>query len=210
MIKGPNYVYECPNCGSHLTRESFVSGSTFGAKIFSDGKQIAPLLPELPNLIKCKKCNAFFWLSKLKKTGTYNVGDNVNSKWENAQKIDFLEIDDYFIAIHKGIAENKDEESYIRQQIWWAYNDRIRASQEIFSEENDELRWIENLKKLKELIDDSDIYQKILIAEIDRNLGDFESCISIIQSIDNDEVSWLKEKLLNECKQKNKWVIELD
>ena len=210
MKPGPNYVYKCPNCSNLLTKASLMSGNTFGAKIFSDGKRIAPMLPEFPNLTKCKKCNTIFWLSKLKEIGTFGWGADKNSDWQNADRAEFLEIDDYYDAISKGIAENTQEELLIRQHIWWAYNDRIRKGQEIFNDESDELRWIENVKKLKILLDKSDINQKIMIAEINRNLGDFENCISIIQSIDNNDLSWLKEIFLNECKRNNKWVIELN
>ncbi|MCF8332225.1 MAG: hypothetical protein K9H84_07220, partial [Bacteroidales bacterium] len=67
----------------------------------------------------------------------------------------------------------------------------------------------ENLKKLKALLDQSDINQKIMIAEINRNLGEFENCISIIESIDHEELLWLKDKFIHECKRKNKLVIAL-
>ncbi len=210
MFPGPNYVYKCPNCGNLMTRGSLRSGNTFGAKIFSDGKRVAPMLPEYPNLTKCSKCDTIFWLSKLKEIGTYEFGEEENSKWGSAKEVKFLEIEDYYNAINKGIAENKGEELIIRQQIWWAYNDRIRKGQKIFNDESDEARWNENIKKLKLLLDQSDITQKIMIAEINRNLGDFKNCMSLIQSIENDELNWLKEKILNECKRKNKWVIELN
>jgi hypothetical protein len=187
-----------------------MSGNTFGEKIFSDGKRIAPKLPEFPDLTKCKKCDTIFWLSKLKGIGTYEWGDNVNSQWQKADNAEFLEIEDYYNAINKGIDKNKDEELFIRQRIWWSYNDRIREGQEIFNDESDELRWIENVQKLKTLFDQSDINQKIMVAEINRNLGDFETCMNVIQSIDNAELNWLKEKFLNECNKKNKWVIELN
>jgi len=210
MLPGPNYVYKCPNCGNLLTKGSLMSGNTFGEKIFSDGKRIAPKLPEFPDLTKCKKCDTIFWLSKLKGIGTYEWGDNVNSQWQKADNAEFLEIEDYYNAINKGIDKNKDEELFIRQRIWWSYNDRIREGQEIFNDESDELRWIENVQKLKTLFDQSDINQKIMVAEINRNLGDFETCMNVIQSIDNAELNWLKEKFLNECNKKNKWVIELN
>lgn len=210
MLPGPNYVYKCPNCGNLLTKGSLMSGNTFGAKIFSDGKRIAPMLPEFPNLTKCKKCNTIFWLSKLKEIGTYEWGDHKNSKWQNVDKSEFLEIDDYFKAVETSIAENKNEELFIRQRIWWTYNDRIRNGQNIFNDEDDELRWKENVKNLLNLLDQSDLNQKIMIAEINRNFGDFENCINIIESIDNDELKWLKEKFANECKRKNKWVVELN
>lgn len=210
MLPGPNYLYKCPTCSNLLKKGSIISGNTFGAKIFSDGKRIAPMLPEFPNLTKCKKCDTIFWLSKLKEIGTYEWGENENLEWENADNAEFLEIDDYYNAISNGIAENLQEELHIRQRIWWAYNDKIREGQEIFNDESDELSWIENVKKLKTFLDQSDINQKIMIAEINRNLGDFENSISVIQSIDNDDLNWLKEKILYECKRKNRWVIELN
>ena len=187
-----------------------MSGNTFGAKLFSDGKRIAPMLPEFPDLTKCKKCDTIFWLSKLKEIGTYEWGDDKNSKWHNADEAEFLEIDDYYMAIDEGIADNITEEFIIRKLIWWAYNDRTRKAQEIFRDENDELRWIENLKKLKALLDQENLDEKIMIAEINRNLGDFENCILMIQSIDNDDLKWIKERFINECKQKNKRVIEIN
>lgn len=210
MLPGPNYIYKCPNCGNLLTVGSLMSGNTFGAKIFSDGKRIAPMLPDFPDLTKCKKCNTIFWLSKLKEIGTYEWGDNINQEWQKADHAEFLEIEDYYSALINGIAENTKEELIVRRLIWWAYNDRKRAGKEIFFDESDELRWVENVQKLITLLDQSDNNQKIMIAEISRNLGDFENCISIIQSIDNDNLSWLKEKFINECKRKSKWVIELN
>ena len=210
MLPGPNYVYSCPNCGNLLAQGSLLSGNTFGEKVYSDGKRIAPMLPDFPDLTKCKKCDAIFWLSKLNEIGTYDWGDPNNSDWQNADEAQFLEIDDYFKAINTGIAEDKEEELIIRQEIWWAYNDKIRKGKKIFSDEKDELLWKENVEELVKLFDPSDINQRIMIAEINRNLGDFENCIRIIQSIENAELNWLKEKFVVECEQKNKWVIELN
>ena len=126
MEPGPNYIYKCPNCGNLLTNESLMSGNTFGAKIFSDGKRVAPMLPEFPDLTKCRKCNTIFWLSKLEEVGTYQWGYKKSPNWEKADKAKFLNIKDYFKALNDGIAENREEELYIRNRIWWAYNDRTR------------------------------------------------------------------------------------
>lgn len=187
-----------------------MSGNSFGAKIFSDGKRIAPMLPEFPDLTKCKKCDTIFWLSKLKEIGTYQWGDKTNSNWEKADNADFLDIEDYFKALNDNLAENMQEELFIRNRIWWKYNDRKRNGRNQFIDENDENKWRKNCNKLISLLDQSDLKQKIMAAEIHRNLGDFENCINIIQSVDNEDLNWLKEKFINECKQKNKWVIELN
>ncbi len=210
MIPGPNYVYKCPHCGNLLTKESLASGNTFRAKIFSDGKRIAPMLPEFPDLTKCKKCNTILWLSKLKEIGKFELGDNKNPQWEAADSADFLDIDDYFVALETGVAENQNDEIFIRQQLWWAFNDRTRSGQSLFKTEDEEMRWKENLKSLINILDQSDIYEKFMVAEISRNLGDFENCIKIMEGVDSEDLNWFKEKLLYECKRKNKMVVVLD
>jgi hypothetical protein len=47
-----------------------MSGNTFGAKVFSDMKRVAPMLPEFPRITICPKCNTIFWLSKAEEVGT--------------------------------------------------------------------------------------------------------------------------------------------
>jgi hypothetical protein len=193
-----------------LTKKSVISGNTYGSKIFSDGKRIAPMLPDFPELTKCKQCNTIFWLSKMKEIGTYEWGDNKNPKWQNTDDAEFLTIDDYFQALEAGMAEDKNEESYIRQQIWWTYNDRVRNGENMCKNEEDELRWRENVSILLSLLDLDDLTQKIMMAEINRNLGNFENCMNIVESIDNDELNWLKEFFFTECKRKNTLVVALN
>jgi len=209
MIPGPEYVYKCPNCDNFLTKGSLVSGNTFGEKMYSDGKRIAPMLPEFPNLTKCKKCSAIFWLSKLQKLGTYDEFVDENPTYKNADEAKFLKIEDYFQALNKGIAENNDEELTIRQFICWSYNDRVRNNKAMFIDEEDELKWEKNTKALMSLLEAEYIDSRILLAELNRNLGNFETCIGIIKDIDNEELSWLKEIFLTECERKNKLVVQL-
>ena len=86
---------------------------------------------------------------------------------------------------------------------------------------NDEMRWKKNLIELLNLLNRQNIFRrilnlpnksavndKIMKAEIYRNLGDFENCIRIIQSIDNQGMNWLKVQFVKECERKNRWVIE--
>jgi hypothetical protein len=210
MMPGPDYVYQCPHCGNLITRGSLRSGNTFGAKIYSDGKRIAPMLREFPNLTKCRKCNSIFWLSKLVELGSYKWNDEIDANWQNADKAQFLKIDDYFEALDKGLAEDKVEEFYIRQRIWWSYNDQTRQGKEIFKNEEDEFRWKENLNQLLSLLDLSDVSQSMMAAEIHRNMGAFENCISLIETIDDNNLNWLKEKFLAECERKNWLTVVID
>jgi len=222
MTTGPTYVYNCPICDNILKRGSLMSGNTIGEKIFSDGKRIAPMFPEIPNLTRCKKCKTIFWLNKLKEIGTYEeftrYGPGGTEEWQKADRAEFLKLDEYLIAIKTGISENKEEELFIRQRIWWAFNDRFRnhlpnevfGMINMFNDDEDEENWKVNLHELIKLLDQTDINDKIMFAELNRNLGNFEKCISIIESIDHENINWLKKKLLTECQKKNKYVISLN
>lgn len=210
MIPGLTFIYECPACSHILKKGSLASGNTFGAKLYSDGKVDASMFSKYPDLTKCKKCNTLFWLSKLKSIGYYEWYHTARPEWKIADKAEFLELDDYFRAIDSGMAKTPKQELYIRHKIWWAYNDKIRSGKNIFDDENDELKWNDNLNKLLLFIKPSNPNQKFMISEINRNLGNFDKCIEILQSIRKKDMAGIKEKLLYECYQKNRWLVRLN
>ena len=208
MTPGPTSVYECPICTKLITRGSIMSGNTIGSKLYSDGKSFAPMLPEYPNLTSCKNCQSIFWLKELEEIGNFTWRESENLEWKKADQAEFLTINEYFRAIETDIAEK--DELYIRLRIWWSYNDRLRTGREIFMDEEDQLKWSENILKMMDLLDPTDLNEKIMLAEAHRNLGDFDACEKLILSIDNDELNEIKVKFIYQCKRKNKWVIQLN
>lgn len=222
MLPGPEYIYKCPKCGNLLKNESVMSGNTFGAKFYSDGKAISPMLPENIILTSCKKCDAMFWLSQLKELGFIGWDTSENPGWENADELKLLTITEYLNALKIGIAKDKKSEIFIREQIWWLYNDRIRNDQKIFKDENDELIYIENINRLKQLVKPSIIIsiikaifnrnvnkQKLTLAELNRNLGNFEDCMKILKSVDDKVLNVYRDKIMHECSKNNKYVFEI-
>ncbi len=209
MTPGPVYVYECPQCSTLITRNSLMSGNTFGTQLFSDGKKIFPMFREFPNLTKCKKCKTFLWLSNLKEKGTYDWGETDQPDWLMADKAEFLTIPEYFDAIDQNFAKDEDEDFFIRQRAWWAFNDRVRKGENLHNNNNEEKIYKENCLSLIKLLNSKSDYQKILLAELNRNLGIFETSISFLESIQEEELKWLKEKLITECEKKNPLVIQL-
>lgn len=169
------------------------------------------MLPEFPILVKCKKCQSLLWLDKLTSVSAYRGVLERSPKWKNIERATFLGIEDYFRALDEGHAENKEDELYIRNQIWWSYNDRIRSNTEnlMFTSEDDEIKWRENCYKLIDLLDESDIHQKITIAEINRNLGDFKQCLKITKSIKDQNMNWITEKFIEACNEGNSKVMRL-
>jgi hypothetical protein len=207
---GPDYIYECPKCSNLLKKGSNNSGNTFGSTLYSDGKMIAPMLPEFPNLTKCKKCDTILWLSTMKEVGTCDAWDEKCKKeWKNADRAEFLDVTDLFRFLEMDIVKNdKEKEKIVRQRIWWTFNDRLRNNKEIFVQENDEVLWEQNCRRLVELFDTTDVNQKIMTAELHRNLGGFESCMELINSLDSN-FDWLIEKFKTECKNGNKLLMKL-
>ena len=210
MLPGPDYIYKCPQCSSFLKKESLMSGNTFGAAFFSDGKRIAPMLPESPDLTRCKRCGTFFWLSRQKYFEVWDWSETDNQEWKNAEIATFPDIEGYFSALHKGLANSSRDQIHVRQRIWWAYNDRVRNGDSLFLNEKDEERWKENCEQLIQLIQPNDLNRKIMLAELKRNLGDFDACTEIISAIEDSEFDWLKEAFLRECKNRNTRVFKFN
>lgn len=231
MLPGPTLVYECPCCGNLLTTITYMSGNTFGGKLYSDGKLDGSMLPEGTHITKCKKCGSIFWLRKAKQVGMYSTykfapmyrsgtkPDTVEEEspfwpkedpaWRKADAAAPLSIDDCFRALEEGMAGDGTEELDIRLQIWWRYNDRIRVGKPIFESDTDEARWTDNAAKLITLFDQTNNRQRLMTAEVHRNLGNFEECIRLIESLENEKSLWLKDKFITECKSRNRWLFLL-
>ncbi len=208
---GPNYIYKCPKCSTLLSKGSNASGNTFGATFYSDGKMIAPMLPEFPNLTKCPKCDTILWLSDLKEIGTCDEWEKkCKPEWKNADKVGFIGINDLlrFLDLDT-VKHDTEKELFVRQKIWWSFNDRLRGEKEIFEKESDEALWKQNCQRLIELFDTTDINQKIMTAELYRNLKEFDVCMQLINSIEDKKMMWLTEKFKIECDNKNRWLVKL-
>ena len=212
LIPGPDLIYECPKCSNFLKNASNMSGNTFGGRLYSDGKTIAPRLPQFPNLTKCKKCDTILWLSDMQEIGTCGglvKNKNCKPKWRNADRVEFLGVNDLFRFLELDIVKNDTErERTVRREIWWTFNDRLRVGTELFVQETDEVLWEQNCRRLIELLDTTDVHQKIMKAELHRNLGEFDVCMELINSLDSN-FDWLIEKFKNECNNKNRLLIQL-
>ena len=216
MLPGPDYVYKCPKCSNLIKRGSLMSGNTFGAKLFSDGKQVAPMLPEFPNLTKCKKCDTIFWLNDLKEIGTCDAWDKeCPPEWKKANRAKFLDVTDLFRCLEmETVKYNNEEEKDVRLQIWWTFNDLLRKKKLKFfykilmNYHSNNSLWKYNCKRLIELLDKTDVNQKIMTAELYRNLGEFDECMKLINSLDKN-LDWVTEKFKIECENKNKLLVQI-
>ncbi len=89
MIPGPDKVIECPKCKGLARVFTLISGNTFGARRWTDGKMIAPMLPSPPAITKCQHCGHYYWISDAKVIGELPLwGEKereIPSTWKEAE-----------------------------------------------------------------------------------------------------------------------------
>ncbi len=200
MILAGDLYFECPMCSTYTSRPSLVSGNTFGARLYSDGKQDSPMLPDFPGITKCFNCGNIYWL---------NQSTQCEVKGNKAiQRAEILGPFDLQRALDENLANNRQKEFYLRLRIMWAINDKFRSGISSFLDYDTKVLWESNQLRLLAVLDENIINEKILIAEICRNLGAFSKSRELINSIKLKELEWLKFAFLVNIDNKNKNVFE--
>jgi len=324
-IPAQSINYACPNCEHIFYSEGFERFGSYGGLMYSDGYITGKTSTNFPQITKCRKCDKVFWFRESKKicSSVKDLKPNYNaplcnidnSNISNENEIITLNLNEYQTAINHNNFFSKDDEIYLRKNIWWKFNNRIRNDiivdigsvyntkpnkllkvyklyrlyekyesaylrtpfdetkkrewmidveklralidysdngqvrllkdiEARFEESDyikfknilldisfDKLDWIEeidfntydiiiprlyskedkniwsrNLEQLIKLYDINDDSQKIYIAEIYRNLYEFEKCLEVIQSIGNEIDEKTKKKYIAECKRGNSYV----
>jgi hypothetical protein len=121
----------------------------------------------------------------------------------------FLSIKDYFRAIDEGLADDDKIEIYIRILIWREYNNRVRQNKKQFIGVKDKKMWRNNCTELIKRLNYKKLNERMMIAELKRNLGDFAGCIETINSIRDPKFQWAKEQIIKECEKENTLVFRL-
>jgi hypothetical protein len=210
MIPGPNYIIKCPYCSNLLSKRSLRSGNTIGSKLYSDTKRISPMLPDFPAITKCEKCQNIFWINEAEEIGNYEFSVPSNKQdWEKAQRVTFLSYQEYYSVLKTKLIRSKADEIFIRIRILWEYNDSYRKGRTSHQSNEGKLKKTENIEALIALLDKNDVNQKLLIAELYRNLGNFDEAINLLNTIDNDKLNSIKERMIEECKKQNTLVFQL-
>ena len=198
MNPGPIEIVECPACGECQLRKTLLSGNTLGARFFTDGKRIAPMLPEFPTFVKCHDCGVFFKIddkvisNRVSRIEVYKKLEH-SETGKNSFKmpfVQFLTVEEYLQALSKGLCNgNKKDILPLRLSLWRKYNDKVRekrvtsSSKKLFNadEKNsyeDNCRKILSMKAKSE--EDIDF---LICAELYRNIGEFDKCKTILDKI---------------------------
>ena len=178
MQPGPDIIRECPKCAGTVVQNTMMSGNTFGARMWTDGKMEAPMLPDCPWLVKCPDCHALLWIDETREIGEGGFFDE-NPGWPNAKEPVSPMVSDLLrMLATDGLSPEKN--LYLRQKYWWAINDAYRSNETataIFEPLQERM-----LRALAAVFDENDSNQRIAKAEVFRELKMFDDCIRLLSS----------------------------
>ena len=185
MLPGPNIVIACPLCGALAKYGTLLSGNTFGARIWSDGKQVAPMLPERPQFVQCHTCHEVYALSDAKELGEVPLGTNAaNPEWDSAPFVAEPDEASYYNAIAKSDANDADRHRNLRHLAWWRHNDPFRGDQgDVSPAVSEDPPWRENAESLLALLGD-ELNDQFMRVELLRQLGRHAEARTRLDSIE--------------------------
>jgi hypothetical protein len=165
-------IRECPHCKAHIVQEETLSGNTIGAKYYTDGKREAKMLPDHPALVKCPVCSGqLFWVEEAPEVGMgFDAAKGKQQVLAPTEK--------ELLGFLSEPALPRDKELYVRISAWRNANDAWRRNPNAtpaFSKDQEQ-----NLKALSDMLDDKEPNQRILKAEIARELGEFDECLRLL------------------------------
>jgi len=209
----PDQIVACPHCQALARHKVLASGNTFGALTWTDGRQIAPMLPELPGIVKCHACSELYWLKNATKIGDVDslTGPIPNFKgdWKKAPMIAEPEEADYYRALENGFVENAEQERAVRMLAWWKRNDQFRdIDSEDFEAPPTQARPMpftlsadgrKNLEALFPLLTKDNNNDRIMRAEILRQLGEFDFAKLTLDQVTDPELAGVVAQIRKLC-----------
>jgi hypothetical protein len=213
MLPGPTELIGCPTCGGPLKRKTWLSGNTFGAKLYTDGRQVAPMMPWHPPVCRCPHCSAFFWLANALEVGVVNADEESAVRSELRDQLALSEPSeaDYHEAIRTGLAKDREQERQLRILAWWRSNDVFRELESAtISVPSDLTKRRENLESLLALLaKDGHPEAVIMRAELLRELGECDTACAVLDGLRDPNLNWVATQLRELCEKRDTQVREL-
>jgi hypothetical protein len=216
VIPGPDQIVACPHCRGLGKFPTLMSGNTFGARLWTDGKQVAPMLPSPPAVAKCRHCGRCYWLADAEEVGTIGPwgrgSGHVDPAWVAAASVVEPTEEEYYVALEAGLAKDRRRERDLRVLAWWRGNDAFRDASHAQAGDGaaDPAPRRNNLHALAELLDEKDVDDRIMKAEVLRELADFEAATGILATITSSDYGAVVRQLRSLCDGQDPRVRELD
>lgn len=207
MLLGPPDIINCPFCNTFYQIESLISGNTIGGIYYSDGQSFYPMLPDQPQFTVCDSCQNFFWVKDAKSnedmTENIDLGNIPDIRWPSQEE--------WIRAISQHMYSNESDEIYLRTHLWWMLNNKYRIMDRIKpnSEPFEEHLYTENLHALLRLKQSEEAPDRLLLAEIHRELGYFDEALDLLKKVTDGELKNITRQIRVKARRKNPFVFKL-
>lgn len=236
MRFGPDRFVSCPKCEGWAKCWTLMSGNMIGARRWTDGKVVAPMMQCLPEVVKCRHCGECYWLIRPREEAEEEEAwrkfeldeQSMEDKEEHERRFEaFLKAisdpnleyvkepteEEYYLAIEKGLAENPKEEKRLRILAWQRRNDAFRYNLQvpIGGTPSAPGPWRNNLEVLVNLLQEDDENDRLLKAEALRELGEFESAKRLLDplSLRSDNLGEVARRIHSLCESGDTYVRDL-
>jgi len=136
-----------------------------------------------------------------------NWDDEDKQLYENVNFFEFPSFNEYFEAL--GVEE---DEQYLRFMIFTSFNDYVRNKREEQITEEMQMLYEDNLKSVLYLIEESekqDFNTLMTRIEINLELGRFDKCFELLNTITDEKYKDIKSKFMDEVVRNNRKVFRL-
>lgn len=226
MIPAYCKLASCPHCGGKKEIVQIASGNTYGAWLWSDTKQVAPMLPHVSPIQRCPTCGHYYFLNQFscEEGNTYSdeegwlsfdeaieafgelVIDNRKylEEW-NAWRLDDDDKDDENSEAFKAWLHEEKQKNIelLTIIIAWAFNDMIRNGETPSKEQYDIFRATISSHLKQPILSNN----QLLRAELYREIGEFDECLHTLDEYipEDDFLANIKKDIIDRAqKQDNK------
>lgn len=230
MLPGPDQIVACPRCEGLARYATLMSGNTICARVWTDGKQIAPMMPQPPAVVKCAHCKECYWLRDAKELGfdgygipgvSFDAGEfeaaglesaPVDPTWEAAKHVEEPTEKEYYQAIGRGLASDPEQLKNLRILAWWQSNEPLRElpSEEAGPKAPTPPERKKNLDALAALLGKGGVNERIMQAEVLRELGEFQAAKAVLSRITARKWAWVVGQLRALCDREDSCVRVLE
>jgi len=153
-------------------------------------------------------------LRDAQKLGELSLEDDRESasppEWYEAEFVQEPDEGGYYLAIERGLARTHEEERKARILAWWKSNEPWRHNTNATPSWSDVSGRQANLECLLALLDENGDSDRIMKAEILRELGRFDEALAKLSTVRQDDHVLVSQKIERFCKEGNTFVKRIE
>lgn len=211
MKQGSPQIVVCPLCKGLAKYRTLLSGNYIDARLWTDGKLVAPMFPQAPAVVKCKHCKECYWLSEANKFSILNLFRRLKAVWSHPEFVEEPSEEEYYQAIRKNLAKTPQQEKVLRILAWRRRNDAYRKESisRLERQVDTSSQWRENLESLLSVLDDPTENDLIVKAETLRHMGRFQETAEILERISSPDYAAFVSEIGRLCEARDTFLGEI-